>query len=108
VSKPLRIDGDAEAELLEASLWYERERPGLGRLFLDEARHCVDAIRREPAIGSRVPGLPATARGRRVLMRRFPYAVVFLELRDEVRILAFAHSRRRPGYWRGRLLEEGR
>jgi hypothetical protein len=28
--------------------------------------------------------------------------VIYLELDEEVRILAFAHMRRRPGYWRNR------
>jgi hypothetical protein len=28
--------------------------------------------------------------------------VIYLELGEEVRILAFAHMRRRPGYWRNR------
>jgi len=47
---------------------------------------------------------PATTRlGARVLrVDRFPYSVVFLDLESQVRILAFAHGRRRPGYWRRR------
>jgi hypothetical protein len=38
-----------------------------------------------------------------MVLRRFPYAVVFLELETEIRILAFAHKRRRPAYWQQRL-----
>ena len=31
---------------------------------------------------------------------RFPYHVVYLEVNDRIRILAVAHDRRKPGYWK--------
>jgi hypothetical protein len=40
---------------------------------------------------------------RRVLLRTFPYAVVFMVVEDTVHILAFAHLKKKPNYWRGRL-----
>lgn len=42
---------------------------------------------------------------RRTLLPRFPYAVVFIELGGEVRILAVAHTKRQPGYWLDRVQE---
>ena len=36
-------------------------------------------------------------------MKKFPYAVVYLELVDEIVVVAIAHSHRKPGYWRGRI-----
>jgi hypothetical protein len=33
-------------------------------------------------------------------VHNFPYHVVFLQLRDRISVLAIAHDRRRPGYWR--------
>lgn len=41
---------------------------------------------------------------RRVLVDRFPYAVVYAEQPGLVRIVAFAHLKRDPVYWRKRLL----
>ena len=38
-----------------------------------------------------------------LLLRRFPYAVVVRESAEEVLVIAFAHTARRPGYWRHRL-----
>ncbi|HJX28084.1 MAG TPA: hypothetical protein VJ885_09235 [Thermoanaerobaculia bacterium] len=32
----------------------------------------------------------------------FPYHLVYLEMEEEIRVLAFAHDRRRPGYWLSR------
>jgi hypothetical protein len=34
-----------------------------------------------------------------MLVRRFPYAVVYDVLPDAVIIIAVAHQRRKPGYW---------
>jgi hypothetical protein len=33
----------------------------------------------------------------------FPYSVIFQEKEDIVLIVAVAHAKRRPGYWRGRI-----
>lgn len=40
---------------------------------------------------------------RRVLLSKFPYAVLFLELADDIRIIAVAHLKRDPEYWLNRL-----
>jgi len=40
---------------------------------------------------------------RRVLVRRFPYALIYVVDRDGCLILAVMHLHRLPGYWRGRL-----
>jgi|SRR5579872_2457094 len=40
---------------------------------------------------------------RRIVLRRFPYLVVFRETTSGIEIIAVVHGRRRPGYWRDRL-----
>jgi toxin ParE1/3/4 len=40
---------------------------------------------------------------RRVLLKRFPYFIVYLDWENEVYIVAIAHAKRRPGYWGKRL-----
>jgi hypothetical protein len=37
-----------------------------------------------------------------VLVHRFPYPVVFVDLPAEKRVLAIAHGMRKPGFWRKR------
>jgi toxin ParE1/3/4 len=103
VNKPVRAEPEADEELRAAARWYERRRPGLGREFLAAIGAAVELVQRHPAGGSRVPKVKRTFPVRRLILRRFPYAVVFLELEAEIRILAFAHHRRRPGYWLRRL-----
>lgn len=36
-------------------------------------------------------------------LHRYPYAIIYRPGRDEIVIIAFAHHRRRPDYWRERL-----
>jgi len=103
VTKPIRIEPEADEELLQAARWYEQRRPGLGLSFLAAIGAAVELIQRHPAGGIPVPGVRDEVPARRLVLRRFPYAVVFLELKAEIRILAFAHHRRRPAYWRDRL-----
>jgi hypothetical protein len=40
---------------------------------------------------------------RRYVVPRFPFSSVYRMREDEVEIIAVAHGRRRPGYWRSRL-----
>ncbi len=40
---------------------------------------------------------------RRFVMQRFPFSVVYLDDPDLVTIIAVAHSKRKPGYWKGRV-----
>jgi len=47
------------------------------------------------------PGSPAHG-ARRYFMSKFPYCVIYQATPDELRILAVAHQRQRPGSWRGR------
>lgn len=39
---------------------------------------------------------------RRFLVRKFPYSVVYYLRGDEVGVIALAHHRRRPAYWKSR------
>jgi plasmid stabilization system protein ParE len=82
--------------------WYEEKCPGLGRELLAAARECFHLISEQPGVGSPVPGVSGSVGARRVVLKRFPYTVIYMELGTELRILAFAHTRRRPGYWRER------
>lgn len=33
----------------------------------------------------------------------FPYSMAFVELENELRVIAIAHDKRKPGYWLTRL-----
>lgn len=99
----IRFEDEADAEYREAGRWYESRRPGLGFEFFD----AVDATLRQmtdfPRAGKPVPRVAPDLPVRRLAVKRFPYHVVYLEMLDAFRILAIAHDRRKPGYWKSRL-----
>ena len=39
---------------------------------------------------------------RRFMLPNFPFSIVYRVQQDAVEVVAVAHHRRRPGYWRGR------
>ncbi|MFC1707118.1 type II toxin-antitoxin system RelE/ParE family toxin [Planctomycetota bacterium] len=101
MSLPVRLSEEAEADLRAAMEWYDERQPGLGERFLDAVKAALQMVAANPAIGSRPPGVEDRD-AKRVLVRRFPYAVVYYLTDQEIRVVAVAHGRRRPGYWRGR------
>ena len=44
------IRPEAETDIEEAAIWYEKQRPGLGDEFLDELRSIFNTISETPAI----------------------------------------------------------
>ena len=63
----------------------------------------LDLLEAEIVPLTAVPGAAGKRGAKRLLLRRFPYAVIVRERGTEVVVIAFAHTSRRPGYWRGRL-----
>ena len=91
------------AAAAEAAARYQKERPGLGTEFERAVDAALDLLEQEIVPLTSMPGV-AGARGvKRLILRRFPYAVVVRERDTEILVLAFAHHARRPGYWRDRL-----
>jgi predicted ribonuclease YlaK len=99
----LRIHAEAADEAAEAAAWYEKERPGLGEDFVRAVEAALDLLEDEVVPLVTLPGAAGARGAKRLLLRRFPYTVVVRETGDEVLVLAFAHTARRPGYWRSRL-----
>jgi len=98
----LRINAAAEEELRAAVAWYEERLPGLGAEFFSEIGRTLGLIQQHPLMGSPVPRVRAERGTRRVPLRRFPYYVIYREQDAELQVIAFAHFRRKPGYWRHR------
>ncbi|MEM8964391.1 MAG: type II toxin-antitoxin system RelE/ParE family toxin [Acidobacteriota bacterium] len=88
----------ARNELWDAVDYYEEARSGLGEEFLDEFHSTCERILETPRAWSK-----QTASTRRCLMKRFPYSVIYQLVDEQVRVIAVAHQKRRPGYWETRL-----
>lgn len=100
--KRLRVESAAEEELRAAVGWYESRRSGLGSRFLSEIGRVLNLIRRQPELGGPVYRVRPRYEVRRMPLRRFPYFVIYRERDAEIQIVAFAHTSRKPGYWRHR------
>lgn len=98
MSLEICFTADARDELQEAILYYQGEAPGLGADLLAEVEIILSLIGEHPELGS-----PYESGTRRLLLRHFPYSIVYLVAEEQVTIVAIAHQRRRPGYWRERL-----
>jgi plasmid stabilization system protein ParE len=82
----------AEQDALDAAIWYEQRRPGLGEEFLDEVDRAVRALG-ESALHHRI----RFADVRRTPIHRFKFYGIYYIVRDkEVWILAIFHGRRHP------------
>lgn len=87
----------ANAELVEASVWYEGRRPGLAVEFMSEIEHCISQAASNPhqfaIVHSDI---------RRAVAHRFPYCVYFRTEPERIVILAVFHSGRNPAGWQER------
>ena len=93
----VRFLAPAREEFLQAVEFYEGQSSGLGAEFLIEVEEKVESLKGAPNQGA-----PYIDEVRRILLRRFPYNIVYLIEPDALVILAIAHQRRKPGYWKNR------
>jgi plasmid stabilization system protein ParE len=91
---------DAEGELIEAAKFYERRVSTLGAQFLDDVDRAISVILTAPDRWNVVE-----KNVRRYLIPRFPYAIYYRVVADDLRVLAFKHHRRHPNYWRYRITQ---
>jgi toxin ParE1/3/4 len=87
----------ADAELRAAAIFYEDRVPGLGEQFLNEVEHACSRLGEHQALGPRLD-----PEHRRLGLRRFPVALIYRVKTSTVQIIAVAHDRRKPGYWKRR------
>jgi plasmid stabilization system protein ParE len=97
VISEIEFHEDAEKEFKEATAFYAIEEQSLALAFVGAVEQTVSRIADNPESSPLVAG-----RVRRMRVHRFPYSVLYSVLPDRVRIIAVAHERRRPFYWRDR------
>jgi toxin ParE1/3/4 len=103
VSKRIVVEPAAAEELRRAIRRYEDERVGLGAELADVVEAAFQALATGARRSVTVPWIPNELGVRRVLLKRFPFAIIHVDDDDAVRVIAIAHLRRRPGYWRSRM-----
>lgn len=98
MSLTLTITSKAQEDFRTALEWYEKQVTGLGEEFV----RCVDiqvrSVGRQP---QRFPVVHANSI-KRALISRFPYAIYFVEKRENVIVIAILHQRVNPRTWQKR------
>jgi plasmid stabilization system protein ParE len=87
----------AEQDLTDAALWYAAQQSDLVELFLSAVRDAAIDAASAPESYARVRG-----NLRRVLVRRFPYALIIRESTEELVVVACYHLHRDPRVWQSR------
>ena len=91
----------AMLEIKESARWYDDQVDGLGLEFLFEVKSAESNIQKNPETW------PNYEEGtKRFLLKRFPYAIIYLVAEDRIQIIAVAHCKRKPGYWKKRIEDE--
>ena len=94
---PVVLHPDAVEEAQAAWQWYLERSQSAADSFLAELDHGVESISEEPE------RWPLFVHGtRRFLFRRFPFQIVYRVANDRIEVVAIAHGRRKPGYWKTR------
>ena len=99
--KTVIIHSEATRELDNAIKYYEQQKIGLGLDLLSEIEQALEKIKINPNLGT-----PHTIEGIcRYVIRRFPYIIFYVEFEAFIWVVAIAHGKRKPDYWKKRKLE---
>jgi len=89
---------EAVEEAEGAAHWYRNRSPRAAARFVEEINQVIERILAAP---QRWPlGSGGT---RKIKLPCFPFIIVYRESNHAIQVLAVAHCRRRPGYWKDRL-----
>ena len=97
MSFTVHIRPEAETDLEEAALWYEKQCPGLGDEFLDEVQDILKILSENPYLYAVVH-----KNARRALIRRFPFGLYYIIDQNSIIVVAAMHGSRHPKRWQKR------
>ena len=89
---------EAKEEFFEAARYYESEAPGVGISFITSVHMAVGKVVEFPLAAQVMrSGI------RKKVLQHFSYNIFYAVEAETIVIVAVAHQRKRPNYWRGRL-----
>jgi plasmid stabilization system protein ParE len=96
-SKVVEFQEEALLDYESASQWYLARSYTAASKFTDEIGLAIERIAEHPQ------RWPSGAGGtRKLILQHFPFVVIYRELAAKILIVAIAHGKRRPGYWKER------
>jgi toxin ParE1/3/4 len=103
VSDQVRTNPFADDDIFSHIQYYEARSPLLGERLWNEVQAAFKLISEFPLIGEVVPRARVRGTARRVLLRHFPFFVIYRNHESYVEVMALAHTSRKPNYWRDRF-----
>jgi plasmid stabilization system protein ParE len=94
----VRFEPEAAEELAEATAYLADRSTRAAERFLADVAGAQELLLQFPHAGP-----PLRNNLRRILLRIFPYQLIYRVEGEEIRVYAVAHLRRKPGYWRKRI-----
>jgi toxin ParE1/3/4 len=100
----IELHAAGDAELWAAIDRFEQQEPGLGDRFEAAVYRALDSIAKAPYAWTPCAGLPGV---RMFALWRFPFSIPYVVETGRIIVLAVAHAKREPGYWRERVIADG-
>lgn len=98
----LVVRRQAKADIRQAARWYETQRLGFGRAFVQQIDTLLDRVREDP-----MQYQVAYRQVRRAIPRRFPYGVFYRVDGSDILVFAVVHLHRDPSAWQEREPRRG-
>ncbi|PJA54115.1 MAG: plasmid stabilization protein [Candidatus Marinimicrobia bacterium CG_4_9_14_3_um_filter_48_9] len=92
--KSIRFLSIASQELIDAATYYDEQAQGLGEKFLNRVQSAVAQLELQPEVWPLI-----NSNIHRMLIRQFPFALLYRIEENEVIVLAVMHLKREPKYW---------
>lgn len=93
------LSQEAEDDILEAYIWYEEQKSGLGEEFLKSLDTAMGAILLNP--GSYRVRYKKKVRA--FLVDRFPYLILYVTEKKNVTVISVFNTSRDPEKWKKRI-----
>ena len=93
----VRFLPEAQAELLHEVEFYSQARAGSGIRFQAAVEAAVERASHHP-----LGGAPSPHKTRSMLIKGFPFNIIYRSIGHDLLSVAIAPHRRQPGYWKAR------
>ena len=89
------VTPEAKQDLKVAAIWYNKQRKGLGKIFLSSIREALKTLQRNPFFAIRYKNVHTLP------LKKFPFMIHFVIEKESksVTILAALHTSMNPDKW---------
>ncbi len=94
-----QLSNEAELDVEDGYLWYERKQEGLGESFLEILDQAKEAITRNP----KTYRIRYKKKVRAFVIKRFPYMILYVIHGKDIDVISVFNTNQHPGKWKKRV-----